>query len=415
MLNTINYGYGSSQWKDRLSSYNGQSISYDAMGNPTSYLGSTLSWSGKQLTSYLNGSTSVSYSYNEDGLRLRKTVNSTDTEYYYNGSVLMYMITGSGSTAVKQRFSYDAAGNVAAVVYKNGSSTAYTYYYIRNAQGDIVKLIDSSGNTVVEYTYDSWGRIIATTGSLANTVGADQPFRYRGYVYDEETGWYYLHRYYDPTTCRFISADVLLSTGQGVLGHNSFAYCGNNPIKRSDPTGCNWWDDAWDWVKGAAETVSEVVTSIIDFTIIIEDDYESTVTDILGIGVSEGVVNSYDTKEHSSIITGYLSFSPDSIIPSFGISLDVGVASIDASVGKGQISIGGSYRETGISISAGKDDISVTQSVSTQKGKLTTKVYTKYYIKTLTLAVATVAVVAVVASDGLATPAVASFVYAMVQ
>ena len=84
----------------------------------------------------------------------------------------------------------------------------------------------------------AWGRIIVTTGSLANTVGANQPFRYRGYVYDEETGWYYLQsRYYDPTTCRFISTDVLLSTGQGVIGHNSFAYCLNNPVIRVDVDG----------------------------------------------------------------------------------------------------------------------------------------------------------------------------------
>ena len=154
----------------------------------------------------------------------------------------MYMITGSGSTAIQQRFSYDAAGNLVAVVYKVGSGTSYIYYYLRNAQGDIVKLIDSSGNTVVEYLYDSWGKIIATTGSLANTVGANQPFRYRGYVYDEETGWYYLQsRYYDPTTCRFISADVLLSTGQGVIGHNSFAYCNNDPINMFDNDGTAPW------------------------------------------------------------------------------------------------------------------------------------------------------------------------------
>ena len=131
----------------------------------------------------------------------------------------------------------DAPGEIV-LVCKVGSGTSYIYYYLRNAQGDIVKLIDSSGNTVVEYTYDSWGKLIATTGSLANTVGSNQPFRYRGYIYDEETGWYYLQsRYYDPTTCRFISADVLLSTGQGVIGHNSFAYCGNNPIVRIDSEG----------------------------------------------------------------------------------------------------------------------------------------------------------------------------------
>ena len=248
---------------DGLRPLKDSTITYDAMGNPTSYLGWTLTWEGKQLTSVTDGTHSYSYSYNEDGLRLRKVVDGTDTEYYYNGSVLMYMITGSGSTAVQQRFSYDAAGNLVAVVYKVGSGTSYIYYYLRNAQGDIVKLIDSSGNTVVEYLYDSWGKLIATTGSLANTVGANQPFCYRGYVYDEETGFYYLQsRYHDPETCRFISADVLLSTSQGVLGYNSFEYCGNNPIVRLDTKG-RFWDTVFD-VVSLAFSIVEVATNPTD-------------------------------------------------------------------------------------------------------------------------------------------------------
>ena len=91
---------------------------------------------------------------------------------------------------------------------------------------------------MVEYTYDSWGKPISVTGTLATTLGANQPFRYRGYVYDTDTGMYYLQsRYYNPNICRFISADVLLSTGQGVIGHNSFAYCLNNPINYMDTEG----------------------------------------------------------------------------------------------------------------------------------------------------------------------------------
>ena len=134
------------------------------------------------------------------------------------------------------RFSYDASGAVAAVDF-NGTY----YYYVRNGQGDIVKLIDGSRNTVVEYAYDSWGKLLSCTGTLATSLGSLNPFRYRGYVYDEETQWYYLKsRYYDPETCRFISADVLLSTGQGVLGHNCYAYCGNNPIERIDSEGEFW-------------------------------------------------------------------------------------------------------------------------------------------------------------------------------
>ena len=172
----------------------------------------------------------------------------------------MYMVTGTGSNRITQRFAYDASGSVVSVSYKEGSGTSYIYYYVRNAQGDVVRLIDSSGSVVVKYMYDSWGKPVFTTGDLASTVGANQPFRYRGYVYDEETGWYYLQsRYYDPTTCRFISADVLLSTGQGVIGHNSFAYCGNNPIAREDPSGLEWWH----WAIAGALVVAAAAACVI--------------------------------------------------------------------------------------------------------------------------------------------------------
>ena len=98
--------------------------------------------------------------------------------------------------------------------------------------------MDGSGVRVVEYIYDAWGKLISTTGTLATTLGADNPFRYRGYYYDTETGLYYLTtRYYDPEVCRFISADVYMSTGQGVLGGNMWAYCLNNPVAMVDSNG----------------------------------------------------------------------------------------------------------------------------------------------------------------------------------
>ena len=88
--------------------------------------------------------------------------------------------------------------------------------------------------------FDSWGKLLSTSGSLASTLGKNNPFRYRGYVFDEETGFYYLQsRYYNPEVGRFISSDVLLSTGQGVLGHNAYAYCLNNPCRLSDSEGAS--------------------------------------------------------------------------------------------------------------------------------------------------------------------------------
>ena len=127
------------------------------------------------------------------------------------------------------------------------------YYYVRNGQNDIIGLIDGSGTQVVSYTYDSWGKPVVTdaekndandtvkdgiTGSLANTVGVKNPYRYRGYRYDTETGLYYLNsRYYNPEWGRFINADAIAGSTGELLSHNVFAYCKNNPVNMHDPNG----------------------------------------------------------------------------------------------------------------------------------------------------------------------------------
>ena len=239
-------------------------VSYDEMGNPTRYFGATMTWAGKQLKYWGKSGKYVNFAYNEDGIRTQKTSGGVLTSYYYNGSLLIGMTVGSGSSTKILRFSYDASGNVVAVDYStDNGSTFNTYYYLRNAQNDIVKLIDSSGSTVVEYCYDSWGKPLSTSGSLASALGKDNPFRYRGYVFDEETGFYYLQsRYYNPEVGRFISSDVLLSTGQGVLGHNAYAYCLNNPVNREDSNG-NWSMPNWLKVTiGAVALVGAVALTV---------------------------------------------------------------------------------------------------------------------------------------------------------
>ena len=127
------------------------------------------------------------------------------------------------------------------------------YYYVRNGQNDVIRLIDGESNTVVEYAYDSWGRQISCTGSLASTLGAQNPFRYRGYVYDAETGFYYVSsRYYDPEIGRYLNADsVIAGVGGSVQGYNLFAYCFNNPVNMSDSSGHwpQWIKDAASWVN----------------------------------------------------------------------------------------------------------------------------------------------------------------------
>ena len=188
-----------------------------------------MAWQGKRLESLSGNGLTASYTYDEQGIRSGKTINGVTTSFSYNGSLLMAQVAPGKSLL----FSYDANGQAVSVNY-NGTE----YYYLRNGQNDIVGLMDESGVRVVEYIYDAWGKLISTTGTLATTLGADNPFRYRGYYYDTETGLYYLTtRYYDPEVCRFISADVYMSTGQGVLGGNMWAYCLNNPVVFSDNIG----------------------------------------------------------------------------------------------------------------------------------------------------------------------------------
>ena len=122
------------------------------------------------------------------------------------------------------------------------------YFYLKNAQGDVTGLVASSGTQVVAYTYDAWGNPLTTAGTMADTLGKLNPFRYRGYVYDTETGLYYLgSRYYNPQWGRFVNADGLVDT-EDLLGGNLFAYCGNSPVARRDTTG-QFWDTVFDIVS----------------------------------------------------------------------------------------------------------------------------------------------------------------------
>ena len=171
------------------------------------------------------------YAYDSDGKRITKTVNGTTYNYHYLGDQLTEMTWGGN----RMHFTYDSTGPLS--VNCNGTE----YFYVKNAQGDVTGLVTTSGTRVVTYTYDAWGNPLTTTGSMAATLGEQNPLRYRGYVYDTETGLYYLQsRYCNPEWGRFINADAYLSTGQGFNGHNMFAYCGNDPISRYDVGGMFW-------------------------------------------------------------------------------------------------------------------------------------------------------------------------------
>nr|WP_243108464.1 RHS repeat-associated core domain-containing protein [Maliibacterium massiliense] len=151
------------------------------------------------------------------------------TRYTLMGSLVAYEQTGSEAIY----YYYDAVGRPMSM--RIGSAQ---YHYVYNLQGDVIGLVDNAGAVVVEYTYDAWGKPLSVTGSAAGTVGKKNPYRYRGYRYDEETGFYYLQsRYYDPEMGRFINVDNIAGLVGRLSDHNVFAYCANNPVMYADPTG----------------------------------------------------------------------------------------------------------------------------------------------------------------------------------
>ena len=232
-LETVTYAYTDANWKDKLTEFNGSYITYDEIGNPTSDGEWLYAWEkGRQLKAMSKASETVVFEYNADGLRVKKIATSTGTTHYtLHGKQITHLTNGSNTL----HFFYDAAGKPAIVEWNNGITTQ-KFAYIHNLQGDIVGIIDNTGTKVVSYTYDAWGKPLSTTGSLAATLGKLSPFRYRGYVFDEETGLYYLRsRYYRSNGCRFFSADAIIS--KRIIASNLYQYCRNNAIIFSDSNG----------------------------------------------------------------------------------------------------------------------------------------------------------------------------------
>jgi len=229
-LENVNYTYGDTNWKDLLTSYNGQSITYDAIGNPLSYCdGMNFTWEGRQLKTAVANGKNISYTYNSDGIRTGKTVDGTATKYFLDGSTILAQQTGSDVLW----FLYESDGTRVGFTY-NGTA----YYYTKNAQGDVTGIVDSDYNTVVEYNYDAWGKLIGTTDTTSDKIGQKNPFLYRGYYYDSESGLYYLKsRYYDAQTGRFLNADSLGGQVGSLNSHNMFAYCVNKPVLMIDEDG----------------------------------------------------------------------------------------------------------------------------------------------------------------------------------
>ena len=225
---------------NKLVSYNGETCAYNGLGNPTTYRGKATAFTmGGYLTKY----DATAFTYDMQGRRLTK--NALSFTYDSNGKLV--------AQSDGLRFLYDHTG-VVGLKYNDS-----VYVYRKDAQGNIIAILDDTGKVVVRYAYDAWGK--HTVEDISDVgLGVLNPFRYRGYYYDVATGLYYLNtRYYDPETGRFISPDGIEYLDPDTInGLNLYAYCGNDPVNRIDPNGNKWWH----WLLGAVAIVAVTVIAV---------------------------------------------------------------------------------------------------------------------------------------------------------
>lgn len=302
-------------WSDQMTQFGQEPITYDEIGNVTSYENYTYNWEkGRQLSSITGNGLNMSFDYNSSGLRTKKTVNGEEKQYFYSGDLLISEYNG----LEYMNFTYSPSGEPVGFSFYDAEENEPLdyYFYLKNLQGDIIGLLDYQGAIYCTYSYDAWGKLLGAYDRNGNEItnpnhaANRNPLRYRGYYYDTETGLYYLNsRYYNPEWGTFVSADnvEVLISADGFTERNLYAYCDNNPICRSDDCGTSWTVTLGIMaIGGVIGSVTGVLTTVyMDLAFTGMVDYKSVIVSAAS-GFIGGAISASPLKLTGQLVVGAL-------------------------------------------------------------------------------------------------------------
>ena len=330
--------------------YKDEQFEYDAIGNPIIYRNYVLAWEkGRQLKSYGN---IASYTYNASGIRTGKTVGTTTTQYFLDGTKILAQkdtVSASESTTTEtlMQFIYGVDGILGFTLNNQN------YYYKKNLQNDIIAIYDNNLQIIAKYDYDAWGNhkisyledgvFVDFTDTISYNEGSNNnlyialknPFRYRSYYYDTETGLYYLNsRYYDAEIGRFVNIDdiSIINESKNILnGLNLFIYCNDNPVMLTDISGRGWWSNLWNGIKNFFANTWDVIVGGIASVALVAAGLAVTIftggslyslgATLIGAGVGGFIGGLTNKLNGNSFWGGYLGGAISGGLTGLGVSL----------------------------------------------------------------------------------------------
>ena len=378
-------------------------ISYDASGYPTYYNGKNYAWTKGKLTRIHRGSAGqygslyeyCNFTYDGYGRRTSKVYSydsnpgsTSDYSYMYT-TTYDYDTSGrlihetcveattytGGSTSTRDiTYLYDESGIIGAI--QKRGTVEETFYFDKNIKGDVVGIYSSSGTQIAKYSYDAWGN--CTISSSSNlTIAKANPFRYRGYYFDAESGFYFLNaRYYNPTWRRFISPDDTAYLDPDTpSGLNLYAYCNNDPVNYSDPSGHD--------VEKLRENINQWFSTFVEYsrTIITQS------VDLLFFGYEAGVKETY-IKGNDTAPFSFFKTIPENWFDFFdsqrGVKINTKNGSITISFGVAELNLSVAVNNSSLDLTVGIKKIAIGRSYSLDDKTM----YEQFYIRPIPILLA---------------------------